>query len=172
MTKSERLKVRLKTVHIAWQVSGDTRHSGWPVPHPPPDNGFRGYTLASVILIRRLKMSDTCSWKARFCAARTVQVRRIRSLVAPRRVGYNVTQSGSQIVCSVGHAMPFDFEDRKSKTCRLIRARGIDARSVLYWFLSELRPQSPISNKLQINFIFDDNKIILNISNGITRTTR
>jgi len=25
------------------------------------DNGFRGYTLASVILIRRLKMSDTCS---------------------------------------------------------------------------------------------------------------
>lgn len=45
MTKSERLKVRLKTVHIAWQVSGDTRHFGWPVPHPPPDNGFRGYTL-------------------------------------------------------------------------------------------------------------------------------
>lgn len=61
MTKSERLKVRLKTVHVAWQVSGDTRHFGWPVPHPLPDNGFRGYTLASVILIRRLKMSDTCS---------------------------------------------------------------------------------------------------------------
>jgi len=101
MTKSERLKVRLKTVHIAWQVSGDTRHFGWPVPHPPSDNGFRGYTLASVILIRRLKMSDTCSWKARFCAARTVQVRGIRSLVASRRVGYDTIQSRSRIICSV-----------------------------------------------------------------------
>lgn len=86
-TKSERLKVRLNAAHIAWQVSGggDTRHSGWPVPHAPLDNGFRGYTLASVILIRRLKMSDTCLWEARFCAATDcASSERIRSLVALR----------------------------------------------------------------------------------------
>jgi len=44
-----------------------------------------------------------------------MQVQRIRSLVASRRIGYDTTQSRSRIVCSVGYAMPLNFEDRKSR---------------------------------------------------------
>lgn len=60
--------------------------------------------------------------------------------------------------------MPLDFEDRGPAGTRDRRSFG----TIL--ILSEFRPQTPISIKFRINFVFDDNKIILNISNEIAYT--